>query len=87
MPKSVNQKDSLELALKYEAKAKEIRQKIQKEKDDERQRLSNKLLKILEEVVGRELGETDLDKFRGYAFGIGKVYIIKAVDSNVTAPN
>lgn len=73
-------KSDLEKAKEYERKAKALREKVRKENHENRVKLSERTLAILEKVVGRKLSETDIDGFEKYANGIGLQYIKKSMN-------
>lgn len=78
----MSKKSDLEKAQEYERKAKALREKVRKENRENRIKLSERTLEILEKVVGRKLAETDIDGFEKYAHGIGSQYIKKSMQTS-----
>jgi esterase/lipase len=72
-------KTDIERAQEYEKKAKNLRAKVRKENEEKRLKTFGKILNVIEEVIDRKLDESDVEKFRNYATGIGKTYIQKAL--------
>jgi hypothetical protein len=74
----------IEQAQDHERKAKELRKKAKEQEAQKRLETLAQFGEIIESVICRKAEETDLEKFRVYAHGIGKSHIVRAISS--TAP-
>lgn len=75
----------LEQAAEYERLAKQLRLKDRKEKEETQRKISEDLGKIIIKIIGRPFVEADIEKFRGYANGIGRKYICSAMNTTTSA--
>ena len=82
MAENGRKKTDLERAQEHERKAKELRAKVRKKTYEKRLKIFGKIIDILEGVLERELDEKDIEDFKAYATGIGKVHIVKALNVN-----
>ena len=76
-------KTDLELAQEHERKAKELRLKIRKERENDQRKHSEGIGRIVGGIIGRDFVEEDVETSRHYADSIA-THIKKAMSSTPT---